>query len=72
MSHDLGNERVPEVVIPREQMTFIETGRFEVGKTFGIRGLRARWNFSIQLCRKTALPGNETVMGVNFNIFLTF
>ena len=53
-------------------MTFIETGRFEVRKTFGIRGLRARWNFWVQLCRKTALPGNETVMGVNFNTFLTF
>ena len=72
MSHDLGNERVPDVVIPREQMTFIETGRFEVRKTFGIRRLRARWNFCVQLCRKTALPGNETVMGVNFNTFLTF
>ena len=71
-SHGLGNERVPDVVIPREQMTFIETGRFEVRKTFGIRGLRARWNFWVQLCRKTALPGNETVMGVNFNTFLTF
>ena len=41
-------------------------------KTFGIRRLRARWNFWVQLCRKTALPGNETKMGVNFNTFLTF
>ena len=72
MSHDFGNERVPDVVIPREHMTFIETGRFEVRKTFGIRRLRARWNFWVQLCRKTALPGNETLMGVNFNTFLTF
>ena len=72
MSNDLGNERVPDVVIPREQMTFIETGRFEVRETFGIRGLRARWNFSVQLCRKTALPGNETVLGVNLNTLLTF
>ena len=58
MSHDLGNECVPDVVIPREQMAFIETGRFEVQKTFGIRRLRARWNFCVQLCRKTALAGN--------------
>ena len=72
MSRDLGNECVPDVVIPREQMTFIETRRFEVRKTFGIRRLRARWNFCVQLCRKTALPGNETVVGVNFNTFLTF
>ena len=26
----------------------------------------------VQLCRKTALPGNETLMGVNFNMFSTF
>ena len=45
---------------------------YQVRKTFGIRRLRARWNFCVQLCRKTALPGNETVMGVNFNTFLTF
>ena len=45
MSQDLGNERVSNVVIPREQRTFIETGRFEVRKTFGIHRLRARWNF---------------------------
>ena len=50
----------------------VVTGSFEVQKTFGIRRLRARWNFCVQLRRKTALPGNETVMGVNFNMFLTF
>ena len=27
---------------------------------------------TLQLCHKTALPGNETVMAVNFNTFLTF
>ena len=47
MSHDLGNERVPDVVIPRKQVTFIETEKFEVRKTFGIRKLRARWNFCV-------------------------
>ena len=45
----------------------VVTGSFEVQKTFGIRRLRARWDFCVQLCRKTALPGNETVVGVNFN-----
>ena len=45
MSHDFGNEPVPDVMIPREQIIFIETGRFEVRETFGIRGLRVRWNF---------------------------
>ena len=29
-------------------------------------------SFSVQFCHKTALPDNETVMGVNFNMFLTF
>ena len=45
----------------------VVTGSFEVQKTFGIRRLRARWDFCVQLCCETALPGNETVVGVNFN-----